>query len=118
MMMTSRRRTMPADVSEKGLETLLVDGLCAHGWALGSNVDFDAAFALDLEQLRGFLHDTQPATEIALDLSDDSPTRMKALSRIQGEITSRGIIDVLRHGVKHGPHHIDLFYGAPSKGNE
>jgi len=24
---------------------------------------------------------------------------------------------VLRHGIKHGPHHIDLFYGTPSPGN-
>ena len=29
----------------------------------------------------------------------------------------RGVIDVLRHGIKHGPHHIDLFYGTPSPGN-
>ena len=26
-------------------------------------------------------------------------------------------IDVLRHGLKHGPHHLDLFYGTPSPGN-
>ena len=25
---------------------------------------------------------------------------------------------MLRHGLKHGPHHLDLFYGAPSPGNE
>jgi len=24
---------------------------------------------------------------------------------------------VLRHGVKDGPHHVDLFYGTPSPGN-
>ena len=24
---------------------------------------------------------------------------------------------MLRHGIKHGPHHIDLFYGTPSPGN-
>ncbi len=29
----------------------------------------------------------------------------------------RGTIDVLRHGIKHGPHHLDLFYGTPSPGN-
>ncbi|MCC6380611.1 MAG: type I restriction endonuclease subunit R, partial [Burkholderiales bacterium] len=27
------------------------------------------------------------------------------------------IIDVLRKGVKHGAHHVDLFYGTPSPGN-
>ena len=36
---------------------------------------------------------------------------------MQGEIGKRGVIDVLRHGVKHGPHAIDLFYGTPSPGN-
>ena len=37
---------------------------------------------------------------------------------MQGEISKRGVIDVLRHGVKHGAHDLDLFYGAPSPGNE
>ena len=37
---------------------------------------------------------------------------------LQGEITKRGTIDVLRSGVKHGPHQIDLMYGTPSPGNE
>ncbi|WP_399253916.1 type I restriction endonuclease subunit R [Synechococcus sp. CS-1326] len=50
-------------------------------------------------------------------LATDGPTRRKFLARLQGEITRRGTIDVLRHGLKHGPHHIDLFYGTPSAGN-
>ena len=29
-------------------------------------------------------------------------TRQKFLARLQGEITRRGVIDVLRHGIKHG----------------
>ena len=37
--------------------------------------------------------------------------------RLQGEIAKRGVIDVLRNGIKHGPHHVDLFYGTPSPGN-
>lgn len=44
-------------------------------------------------------------------------TRRKLLARLQGEITKRGTIDVLRHGIKDGPHHVDLFYGTPSPGN-
>ena len=27
------------------------------------------------------------------------------------------MIDVLRNGMKHGPHHVDLFYGTPTPGN-
>ena len=28
------------------------------------------------------------------------------------------MIDLLRHGVSHGPHDVKLFYGSPSEGNE
>ncbi len=34
-----------------------------------------------------------------------------------GEIARRGVVDVLRKGVKHGPAAVTLFYGAPSPGN-
>ena len=60
---------------------------------------------------------TQPPLVTALDLDSDSPTRQKFLARFQGEIGKRGVIDVLRHGIRHGPHEITLFYGAPSPGN-
>ena len=43
--------------------------------------------------------------------------RRKFLARLQGEISRRGVIDVLRKGVKDGPHHVELFYGTPSPGN-
>jgi len=108
---------MTTDTSEKGLEALLVEGLCERGWTQGNAVDFVPKFGLDLEQLRTFLRTTQPAIEIQLDLSNDTATRNKSLDRIAKEITGRGIIDVLRTGVKHGPHHIDMFFGAPSPGN-
>src|SRR5207245_10150779 len=45
------------------------------------------------------------------------PRRRQFLARLQGEVSKRGSIDVLRHGIKHGPHHLDLFYGTPSPGN-
>jgi type I restriction enzyme R subunit len=74
-------------------------------------------YAVDMVQLTTFLKATQADVVEALDLDNASPTRHKFLSRLQGEITKRGIIDVLRHGIKHGPHHIDLFYGTPTPGN-
>ena len=43
--------------------------------------------------------------------------RLKFLARLSGEIGKRGVIDVLRKGVEHGPVHFDLFYGTPSPGN-
>lgn len=129
---------MSTDTSEKGLEALILRAMTgrtdvlapAHvatetsvpvaggtGWLLGDPSHYDRDFCLDLVQLRGFLLATQPGTLEALALGTDGPTRRKFLARLQGEISRLGTIDVLRHGLKHGPHHIDLFYGTPSPGN-
>ena len=65
-----------------------------------------------------FIFGTQKPLVEAFDLEHESPTRRNFLARLQGEIAKRGVIDVLRRGIKHGPHHVDLFYGTPSPGNE
>ncbi len=130
---------MPTDTSERGLErlicTALTGGACepgqaqpdlaterpaiyGAGWLPGRSKDYDREYCVDLEQLSAFLRNTQPDVAEALDLGQDGPTRRKFLARLQGEISRRGTIDVLRRGIKEGPHHIDLFYGTPSPGNE
>ena len=126
-----------SDTSEKGLETLIVramtgtsglftdDGVLRDdaasygdtGWVPGDPHDYDREYAVDLAQLAAFLRATQPQVAEALDLDHDSPTRRKFLARLQGEIARRGVIDVLRKGLKHGRHALDLFYGTPSPGN-
>ncbi|HIK46424.1 MAG TPA: type I restriction endonuclease subunit R, partial [Leptolyngbyaceae cyanobacterium M65_K2018_010] len=127
---------MSTDTSEKGLESLIVNtmtcqiptdpsggivsdapGSYGQCWIQGHSTDYDRDYAIDLAQLTAFLQATQPELLETFDLANASPTRHKFLSRVQGEITRRGTIDVLRKGVDHGPHHIDLFYGTPSVGN-
>ena len=87
------------------------------GWLQGEPADYDREFCVDLAQLSAFLSDTQPDVAPSLDLEQDSTARRRFLARLQGEIAKRGTIDVLRKGIKHGPHSIDLFYSAPSPGN-
>lgn len=128
---------MTTDTTEKGLETLIVEAMTGMkpdpaqtdmgrepsalyggtGWILGRWQDYNREYAADLVQMAAFLNATQPDLAEALDLENASPTRQKFLARLQGEVTKRGIIDVLRNGVKHGPHHLDLFYGTPTPGN-
>src|SRR5258705_9448691 len=109
---------MKTDTSEKGLEALIVGHMTAGGgWLSGKPQDYDRSYAVDLVQLSAFIAATQPELVEALDLNNDSPTRQKFLARMQGEITKRGVIDVLRHGLKHGPHTIELFYGTATPGN-
>ncbi len=130
----------PADTSEAGLETLICRTLTGTdclprpagtpvfvaetpasyggvGWLPGDPADYDREYCVDLVQLTAFLRATQPKVADALDLDHDSPTRRKFLARLQGEVSKRGVVDVLRNGIQHGPHHIELFYGTPSPGN-
>jgi type I restriction enzyme R subunit len=130
---------MPTDTSERGLERLICTALTGSpcdpapaqpgvvrepaasyggsGWLCGHPDDYDREYCVDLAQLGAFLRVTQPEVDEALALDQDGPTRRKFLTRVQGEITKRGTIDVLRHGVKDGPHEVDLLYGTPSPGN-
>ena len=88
------------------------------GWACGNPTDYDREHCVDIVQLTAFLSDTQPHAAEALALRENGPARRKFLARVQRQISRRGIVDVLRHGVKHGPLEVSLFYGTPSPGNE
>lgn len=132
---------MPTNTTEKGLESLIMrhmtgtDGLSVPpqrvaehpstyggtGYAAGSPQDYDRAHAVDVHHLFTFLQATQPAQFAKLALGDISDTqnnnRLKFLARLSNEIGKRGVIDVLRTGIDHGPLRFDLFYGTPSAGN-
>lgn len=126
---------MSTDTREAGLESLIIAhmtsttaptqtgiasetlGTYSSQWIQGTSADYARDYAIDLVQLTAFLQATQPKLVESFDLANASPTRHKFLSRLQGEITKRGTIDLLRKGAKHGPHDIDLFYGTPSPGN-
>ena len=129
---------MTTDTSERGLERLICQALTGHpceppaagtvaeppagyggvGWLCGNPQDYDREYCIDRVQLAAFLRSTQPGAAKSLRLSEDGPTRRRFLARLQGEISKRGTIDVLRHGIKHGAHDLDLFYGTPSAENE
>ena len=115
----SPRHRKMTDTTERGLETLIVNALTtAAGWIQGASADYDRAHAVDLVQLLQFIRKTQPKMVEQLRLNETGQLRQKFLTRLQGEIARRGVIDVLRKGVKDGPLHADLFYGTPSPANE
>lgn len=87
------------------------------GWSQGNPGDYDRAYAVDLAQLTAFVHATQPHLVEPLGLDDDSVVRRKFLARLQGEVSKRGVVAVLRNGLQHGAHSVDLYYPTPSPGN-
>lgn len=112
--MTNNRVT---DTSEKGLEALIASSMVETSWIAGNPKNYNREYAIDLVELQAFLIATQEKVLASIDLENDSPTRHKFLARLQGEITKRGTIDIMRKGIKHGPTEITLFYGTPSPGN-
>jgi len=115
--MTGRRIDVAGAPSASGFSEDPEPFVGLHHWLLGNPKDYDRAWTVDRVQLRAFVGATQPSLVAAFDLDDDSPARQKFLARLQGETARRGVVDVLRNGLKHGAHHIDLFHGTPSPGN-
>lgn len=128
-----------SDTSESGLESLIVSALTGRtphaasggetvgeasarygggGYVEGDPRDYDRTHAVDLAKLLTFLRATQLEKVEQLGLDGEGVGREQFLARLQGEIAKRGVVDVLRGGVKHGPASVDLFYGTPSPGNE
>ena len=108
----------PTDTSEKGLESIIVASLVEDaGYVQGDPQDYDREHAVDSSKLLQFLASTQPDGYKALGIDEEGPKRTQFLHRLQGEIAKRGVVDVLRGGVKHGPAHVELFYGTPTPGN-
>jgi type I restriction enzyme, R subunit len=126
-----------SDTSEKAMESLIVAALTERsieavpeagvvreptvpyggtGHIRGDPADYDRDQAVDLAKLLSFSNATQPTLVEQLALDADGPKRQQFLAR-QGEIAKRGVVDVLRKGIKHGPASVDLFYGTPSSGN-
>ena len=134
---------MPAtDTSEKGLETLIFQAMTGRtglepvpdtlqevsptaaggtGWLAGGQRDYDRTHALATAQLFAFLQATQPEDLSKLGIANFSNKSdialLKFLARLESEIGKRGVIDVLRNGIRHGALSFELFYGTPSPGN-
>ena len=119
-------RPRPTDTSERGLESLIVAAFTGQrhrasppltarcmsppvpyggGYVQGDPADYDRDHAVNVAKLVAFLNATQPKVVETLALDADGPRRRQFLDRLQGEVAKRGVIDVLRRGIKHRPFH-------------
>lgn len=109
---------MFANTKESGLEALIVKWLVEHnGYEEGSNADYNKEYAIDEPRLFRFLHNTQPEQMDKLGVFKSEQKKRQFLNRLQGEIAKRGIIDVLRNGIKVYPVDLIMFYLTPTENN-
>lgn len=107
------------DKTEKGFETLIVNWLVdQNGYEQGTNDDYSKEYAVDETRLFRFLNDTQPREMAKLGVNNSDQKKRQFLNRLSGEIAKRGIIDVLRNGVKAYPADLIMFYFTPTENNE
>jgi len=106
------------NIKEQGLETLIVQWLTAeNGFEEGTNEDYNREYAIDETRLFRFLEATQPKALEQLGVKTSRLKYEQFLNRLQGEIAKRGIVDVLRCGVKIYPASLVMFYMTPSDKN-
>lgn len=107
------------DKTEKGFETIIVNWLVEqNGYEQGTNDDYSKEYAVDETRLFRFLNDTQPREMAKLGVNNSDQKKRQFLNRLSGEIAKRGIIDVLRNGVKAYPADLIMFYFTPTENNE
>jgi len=99
------------DTSEKGFQKLIVKHLTEnHGFRVSVSNDFDKEFCINPKQLFEFIKTTQPDNFEMIQAKGERAF----LTQFENRIKDRGIIEVLRKGVKHYDKTIDLFYRQPS----
>ena len=100
--------------SEKAFEDAIEAHLVAHaGYTKASNRQFDPELALDKHTLLAFLKETQSDTLDALKASYGSNLEDAVVKRIAAECDRRGLLDVVRNGVRDRGQHLHLSYFRP-----
>ena len=106
------------NTKESGFEALIVKHLVeVNGYEEGSNVDYNQEYAVDETRLFRFLQDTQPVQMEKLGVFKTEQKKQQFLNRLNGELAKRGIVDVLRNGVKMYPVDLIMFYLTPTESN-
>ena len=110
---------MFTNTKESGLETLIVEYLVNNnGYEQGANSDYNKDYAIDETRLLRFLKSTQSDELDKIGIFNSEHKKAQFLARLQGEIAKRGIIDVLRKGIKVYPANLIMFYMTPTEKNE
>ena len=102
--------------TETNFEDHIEERLNQSGYQSLSPADYDKYACLIPEELLDFIRDSQPDEYRKLEYQHGKQTPEKLLNRIVTQIERRGVLDVLRKGVKDRGCSFDLTYFRPSSG--
>ena len=80
------------------------------------SADYDKPLCLIPNEVLQFIKDTQPDVYQRLERQYGADTSQKLLDRLSKQIASRGVLDVLRKGIRDRGCHFHLTYFRPSSG--
>jgi len=98
---------------ESDFENDIVKNLEQSGYEIRLSDNYDSKSGLDIDKLFQFLNNTQPdeLKEIWHDFGDE--TKEKIIDTIISQINQRGIVDVIRNGIKINDEKLKLSYRKP-----
>ncbi len=80
------------------------------------STDYDKSLCLIPDEVLRFIRDTQPTEYQRLERQYGTDTPVKLIDRVSREIGRRGVLDVLRKGIRDRGSHFHLTYFRPSSG--
>ena len=112
------KNPMGVDMSEKGLEDLIVSHLCGvNGFRQGTSDAYNKKYALVPEWLEAFLRETQPKEVEAAGIFSSEHERNKFFSRLSDEIGKVGISRIFEKGFLHNGQTFTLYFPVASEGD-
>lgn len=101
-------------LKERAFQTVVKEYLTTvHSYIEGKNQDYNRQYALDESQLFLFLEDTQAESLEKLKEIYKRQYKQKILFRLDNELKRRGMVDVLRNGIKDYGVQLHLAYFRP-----
>ncbi|MBM7620168.1 type I restriction enzyme R subunit [Bacillus tianshenii] len=104
----------PDILKERAFQTVVKEYLTTeNGYIEGTNTNFNKQYAVDELHLFSFLEETQEKAIGRLKEIYKAQYKQKILSRLDTELKRRGMIDVLRKGIKDYGVHLNFAYFKP-----
>ena len=109
---------MPTNISENGLETIIVSYLRdVQGYEEGNTVEYDKVYALDTERVKRFILTTQKKKADNVQCFANPLAERKFFTELSKQLSKRGVTDVLRKGFRYISELFDMYYPLPSELN-